>query len=94
MPTNSALREAFDAALEVTRREKVAGMTCLDGSSAMDNLDQLERELLAEQLRAIERGVVDKDWFQATVRWLVGWVPETDLNLIGALGRIARAKPE
>ena len=93
MAANPALREAFEEALAVTRREKAAGMTCLDGSSAVSNLDQLERELLAEQTRSHERGTVDKDWFQKTVRWLVSWVPETDLTLIGAFGQIARAKP-
>ena len=93
MTGNSDLGEAFEAALAVTRREKAAGMVCLDGSPAVGFLDQLERELLAERERAMERGSVDKDWFQKTVRWLVEWVPETDLTLIAALGRIARAKP-
>jgi hypothetical protein len=93
MSSNSDLREAFEVALAVTRREKAAGMTSLDGSPASGHLDQLERELLAEQERALERGAVDNDWFQKTVRWLVGWVPETDLNLIAALGQIARARP-
>ena len=93
MGSNRELYEAFEAALAVTRHEQAAGMTCLDGSSAAANLERLERELLAEQPRAVERGVVDKEWFQKTVRWLVAWVPETDLTLIAALGRIARAKP-
>ena len=68
-------------------------MSAIDGSPAAGYLDQLERELLAEQERALDRGAVDKDWFQKTVRWLVEWVPETDLALIAALGQIARAKP-
>ena len=93
MPANSDLGKAFEAALAATRREKAAGMVCLDGAPAARFLDQLERELLAEQERASERGFVDKEWFQKTVRWLVEWVPETDLTLIAALGQIARAKP-
>ncbi|HKR08361.1 MAG TPA: hypothetical protein VJS39_04155 [Gemmatimonadaceae bacterium] len=93
MAINRELREAFDEALAVTRREKAAGMSAIDGSPAAGYLDQLERELLAEQERALDRGAVDKDWFQKTVRWLVEWVPETDLALIAALGQIARAKP-
>lgn len=93
MPTNSDLIQAFEAALAATRREKAAGMTSLDGSPAAGYLDQLERELVAEEGRALQRGYVDKEWFQKTVRWLVEWVPETDLTLIAALGQIARAKP-
>ncbi|HEX8899284.1 MAG TPA: hypothetical protein VF751_11350, partial [Chthoniobacterales bacterium] len=69
------------------------GMICVDGSSAAENLDQLERELVAERERALRRGRVDKEWFQRTIRWLVQWVPEAELTLIAALGRIARVKP-
>lgn len=68
-------------------------MTCLDDSSAAENLQQLEDELVAERDRAVSRGFVDQQWFQKTVRWLVEWVPETELTLIAALGRIARVKP-
>jgi hypothetical protein len=68
-------------------------MTCVDGSSAAGNLDQLERELVAAKEHAIRRGAVDNEWFQKTVRWLVEWVPETELTLIAALGRIVRANP-
>jgi hypothetical protein len=68
-------------------------MMCVDGSSAVTNLSRLEAELIDEKTRAKERGSVDKEWFQKTVRWLVEWVPETELTLIAALGRIARAKP-
>lgn len=68
-------------------------MKCLDDSSAAANLQKLEDELVAERDRAVSRGVVDMEWFQKTVRWLIEWVPETELTLIAALGRIARVKP-
>ena len=68
-------------------------MTCHDGSSADANLTRLERDLSAEKERALQRGAIDKDWCQKTIRWLVEWVPETELTLIAALGGIARAKP-
>jgi hypothetical protein len=42
---------------------------------------------------SLERGSVDREWFQRTVRWVVEWVPDTELTLIAALGRIARAAP-
>ena len=93
MGTKSDLSEAFDEALAATQRERSTGMTCADGSSAAGNLDQLERELVAERDRALERGKIDKEWFQRTIRWLVEWVPESELTLIAALGRIARVKP-
>ena len=93
MMTTPALSEAFDKAIDEVKNCKAAGMTCVDGSSAADNLDRLEAELTAERTRALKSGSVDKEWFQRTLRWLVDWVPETDLTLIAALGRIARARP-
>jgi hypothetical protein len=90
---NAELRNAFDAAIKAATKCRAAGMTCLDDSSAAENLQQLEDELVAERDRAVSRGFVDQQWFQKTVRWLVEWVPETELTLIAALGRIARVKP-
>ncbi len=87
------LDEAFAAAIRATRDIRAAGMTCIDGSSAESNLARLEQELAAERDRALQRGSIDKAWFERTVRWLVEWVPETELSLIAALGGIARAKP-
>ncbi|MFL5481436.1 MAG: hypothetical protein ACJ8AK_04540 [Gemmatimonadaceae bacterium] len=92
MTDKPELDEAFDAAVAATMNCRAAGMVCVDGSSAIANLDRLEGELVDEKTRALERGSVDKEWFQKTVRWLVEWVPETELALIAALGRIARAK--
>ena len=93
MSDKPQLDEAFDAAIESIRNCRAAGATCVDGSSADSNLNRLEKELVEERVRAVERGSVDKDWFQKTVRWLVEWAPENDLTLIAALGGIARAKP-
>lgn len=90
---NAELRNAFDAALEATTKCRASGMKCLDDSSAAENLKKLEEDLTAERERALTRGFVDKEWFQTTIRWLVEWVPETELTLIAAFGRIARAKP-
>ena len=87
------LADAFAAAIQTVHNCRAAGMMCVDGSSAEDHLDKLERDLTLEKDRALQRGSVDKEWFQKTVRWLVEWVPETELTLIAALGAIARAKP-
>ena len=93
MASNSDLNDAFDAALAATRRERSSGMTCADGSSATANLDRLERQLIEAKERALQNGVVDKEWFQETVRWLIEWIPESELTLIAALGGIVRANP-
>ena len=93
MPDKPQLDEAFGDALDAVRKCRASEMTCVDGSSAERNLDRLEQELVEERTRAIQRGSVDKDWFQKTVRWLVEWAPENDLTLIAALGGIVRARP-
>jgi hypothetical protein len=88
---DSELESAFDAALTEVRKCKSAGMIAIDGNSAAAYLEKLSDELAAERARAIERGAVDQEWFRRTVRWLVEWLPETDLTLIAALGRIIRS---
>jgi hypothetical protein len=93
MTDKPELDEAFQSAIAAVRSCRAAGMTCVDGSSAVANLNRLEHDLVDARSRALERGSMDKDWFQKTVRWLVEWIPETELTLIAALGRIARAKP-
>ena len=93
MADKPQLDQAFDAAIESVRNCRAAGGTCVDGSSAESNLNRLEKELVEERGRALQRGSIDKEWFQKTVRWLVEWVPESELTLIAALGGIARAKP-
>ena len=87
------LDAAFQTAIEAVTACRAAGMTCVDGSSAAASLDRLQRELTEEREKSLERGYFDKEWFQKTVRWLVEWVPQTELTLIAALGGIARAKP-
>jgi hypothetical protein len=84
---------AFDAAIDQARRAVAAGMTAQDGSSARERLGQLEFRLRTERANALERGVVDRDWVQKTIRWVVEWTPESDLTIIAALGRIARLAP-
>jgi len=68
-------------------------MKAVGGEVATPYLQRLEQELKDERAKALDRRSVDRDWFQKTVRWLVEWVPETELTLIAALGRIARATP-
>jgi hypothetical protein len=89
----SEMESAFDAAIGQARQCVQAGMVAVGGEAAAPYLQKLEQELKLERARSVERGAVDKEWFQKTVRWLVEWVPETELALIAALGRIARATP-
>jgi hypothetical protein len=90
---NSELESAFDAAIGQVASCIEARMPAIGGESAEPYLRKLEAELRTERTRALDRGSVDQEWFQTTVRWLVEWVPETELTLIAALGRIARTRP-
>jgi hypothetical protein len=62
------------------------------GSSARTQLEKLETELSRERAKTIELGIVDREWLQKTIREVVEWVPEKELTLVAALGRIARAR--
>ena len=93
MPKKLDLKAAFDSALEEVKRLQAKGMTTLAGASAETELEQLAAELRAERARAVERGRVDREWFEKTLKWVVSWVPESDLKVIAALGRIVRAQP-
>jgi hypothetical protein len=93
LAATAELESAFDAAITQARQCIKAGMAAIDGDAAAPLLRKLEEELKLERARALERGTVDREWFQKTLRWLVEWVPETELTLVAALGRIARATP-
>ena len=93
MATTAELKTAFDAAIAQTRKSLKAGMKTISGESAAAYLKKLQQELTLERARALERGEVDREWFQKTVRELIEWAPETELSLVAALGRIARAAP-
>ena len=87
------LESAFDTALGHVQRSISSGMTTSGGSSARSQLERLETELIQERAKAVDLGIVDREWLQKTVRWVVEWVPEKELKLLAALGQIARAAP-
>jgi hypothetical protein len=93
MVTTAELKTAFDAAIAQTRKSLKVGMKTIAGESAAAHLEKLQQELTLERARAVERGGIDREWFQKTVRELIEWAPETELPLVAALGRIARASP-
>jgi len=84
------LEIAFDEALTHVERSLAAGLKTMDGSSARPQLEKLKRELKTQRANALEHGAVDREWFQKTLRWVVEWLPDTELTLIAALGRIVR----
>lgn len=87
------LESAFDTALRHVQRAISSGMTTSGGGSARPQLEALKTELKRERARALELGIVDHEWLRKTVRWVVEWVPDADLTLVVALGRIVRAVP-
>jgi hypothetical protein len=87
------LEVAFSAALTRVERSLAADLKTIDGDSAKPHLEKLERELRLQRDKALEGGGVDREWFQKTVRWVTEWVPDTEIALIAALGRIVRAAP-
>jgi hypothetical protein len=93
LATTAELKAAFDAAIAQTRKSLKSGMKTIGGEPAGPHLKRLQEELTLERTRALGRGGVDREWFQRTVRGLVEWAPETELPLVAALGRIARATP-
>ena len=90
----SELESAFDAAIAEVQKSMNVGMTAIGGEVATPYLQQLGDELRVERARAVERGTVDTEWFQKTVRRLIEWLPETELTLIAVLGRIVRSAPK
>jgi len=93
MTNASDIETAFDAARHQVRRAVAAGLVNLKGESAREQLEQLEFRLQTERAKAIQRGSVDLDWVQKTIRWTVEWAPESDITILASLGRIARLAP-
>lgn len=89
MTTLGEIETAFEAALEQVTRVAAAGFA----PGIAEQLRQLDFRLRAERVEALERGTVDREWVRKTIRWVVEWMPETDLTVIAALGRIARLAP-
>ena len=93
MTDTNEIEAAFADALDQVERAAAGGMSALNGGSAREQLGQLEFRLRDERVRALERGTVNRDWVQKTIRWAVEWTPESDITIIAALGRIARLAP-
>lgn len=82
---------ALDSVRRQIRRARKAGMRTVEGSDATEHLDRLAAEI-ARQTELVSNGSsVDPAWLRDTIRWVATWVPAADLNLLGALGAVARA---
>ena len=92
MTNTKEIEIAFDAAIDQVKRAAASGLAAPDGRSVSEQLGQLEFRLRTERAQALERGTIDRDWVQKTVRWVVEWMPESDLTIIASLGRIARIR--
>jgi hypothetical protein len=92
MESQFELEQAFDTALAQVEQLLRAGMKTGKGASARPHLEELQRELKRERENALEHQTIDRQWLQKTVRWVVEWASETDITLVAALGRIARAR--
>ena len=93
MTSKNEIETAFDAALDQVTRAATTGLLVPDGRSVLEQLGQLEFRLRTERAKVLKRGTIDRDWVQKTVRWVVEWMPESNLTIIAALGRIARIRP-
>ena len=93
MATAAEIESVFDEALRLTNKALSGALETIDVEEARPKLEALAAELLVERDRAIQRGSIDREWIQKTVRWMVEWVPDSDLTLIAAIGRIARRTP-
>jgi hypothetical protein len=93
MPDKSELLAALDAALRAVERAIAAELRTRSGEPARPALEALRVELVAERQGAMApnaRGV-SRDWIAGAVRSVAAWSPDDEVNLIAALGRVARA---
>lgn len=82
---------AFADALRKVERAIASEMRTRAGEPARPRLEQLREELLAARDGAASGTPVDGAWVGRTVREVAGWAPESDVDLLAGLGRIARA---
>lgn len=80
LASSKDLEIAFDAALTHVQRSLATGMKARHGDPARPQLEKLERDLNIQRERARALGLLDREWFQETVRWTTEWVPDTEIT--------------
>ena len=93
MASAKEIEAAFDAAIDQVQRIAATGLKTPEGRVVVEQLGQLEFRLRTERAKAVEQSTVSAEWVQRTIRWVVEWMPESELTVIAALGRIARLAP-
>ena len=93
MASRKEIETAFNAAIDQVQRIAATGLKTPEGRSVVEQLGQLEFRLRTERAKAIEQDAISAEWVQRTIRWVVEWMPESELTVIAALGRIARLAP-
>ena len=83
--SQAALLRAFDETIAAARRLEAGGR--VEGAE----LRRLLEELGARRAMAAEGRGLDREWAGRTVRWVAGWLPESELPLLARLGAIVRA---
>ena len=91
MPPTPEIVAAFDAALRAVERAVARQMRTRTGEPARAALEQLRAELAAERQAAMGAGGANREAVGRLVRAVDAWAPDGELELIAALGRIARA---
>jgi hypothetical protein len=86
-----ALVAALDETIVVVRRLQAAGLRTAQGGAASGELGRLLEELGARRAEAAAGQALDRDWARRTVRWVAGWLPDSELPLLARLGAIVRA---
>ena len=85
------LSDAFDATLRSIERAIANGARTRGGESARAELERLRVEVVTARQAAMDHGTVDREWVARAVREVAAWAPDDEIDLIAALGRIARA---
>jgi hypothetical protein len=90
MSLTPELAAAFDGALRTVEGAIARQMRTRSGESARAPLERLRAEIVTERQAAMGERGVDREWVGRLVREVAAWAPDTDMELIAALGRIAR----
>ena len=92
---DSELITALAAALPSVERAIADGRRTRTGEPPPAPLQRLRAELVAERQAAMGGreggGRVDREWIARAVRDVAAWAPDDEVDLIAALGRVARA---
>ena len=85
------LLAALDRALSAVGRAERRGLLTRSGAPAEPDLARLRTALMEVRERARTGDGLDREAFAATIRDVAAWTPDTELELLAALGAVAQA---